>query len=196
MILVYHAAQLRLAGYADKHSTTSCDLACKAIDGLNLCKELSPVARELTVTLTGHYESLRGAQSSATDFGEPDDIAPPRSGDYLFNTSPESAVLHGTSRELFRYLCNPYSDEEVLAAQHERPPVSPPRSSMMSRFPWKSRCWEGYVGSGYGEAPATITPEISNIEDGYFVGSKDPSWWLTKGESGSHSYGSRTLEVS
>lgn len=196
MILVYHAAQLRLAGYADKHAAMSCDLASKVVDGLNLCKELSPVARKLTVTLTGHYKSLQGAHSSATDAEGPDDIPLPQSGDYLFNRSPGSAMLHSTSRELFRDLCNPYSDEGALAAQHERPPVSPPRPSMMSKFPWKSRCWEGYMGSGYGEAPAAITPEISNIEDGYFVGTGDPSWWLAKRESGRHFNESRTLEVS
>jgi hypothetical protein len=196
MILIYHAAQLRLAGYPEKHFAVSCDLASKVVDGLNLCKELSPVARKLTITLTGHYESLQGAEPSTTTTEETDDLAPPHSGDYLFNRSPESAMLHDTSVEIFEKLCNPYSDEDTLAAQDERPPVLPRRSSMMSRFPWKSRCWDGYVGSGYGEAPVAITPEISNIEDGYFVGSKDPSWWLAKGASASQSYESRTLEVS
>jgi hypothetical protein len=196
MILIYHAAQLRLAGYPEKHFAVSCDLASKVVDGLNLCKELSPVARKLTITLTGHYESLQGAEPSTTTTEETDDLAPPHSGDYLFNRSPESAMLHDTSVEIFEKLCNPYSDEDTLAAQDERPPVLPRRSSMMSRFPWKSRRWDGYMGSGYGEAPVAITPEISNIEDGYFVGSRDPSWWLAKRASASQSYESRTLEVS
>lgn len=196
MILVYHAAQLRLAGYAEKHCAMSCDLASKVVDGLNLCKELSPVARKLTVTLTGHYESLQGAEPSATEADETCDTAPPKPGDYLFNRSPESAMLHDTSVEIFEKLCNPYSDEDTLVAQDERPPMLPRRTSMMSRFPWKSRCWEGYIGSGYGEAPVAITPEISNIEDGFFVGSRDPSWWLAKEASSSQSYESRMLEVS
>ena len=196
MILIYHAAQLRLAGYPEKHCAMSCDLASKVVDGLNLCKELSPVVRKLTITLTGHYESLQGAERSSMDAEETCDIAPPHSGDYLFNRSPESAMLHDTSVEIFEKLCNPYSDENTLAAQDERPPLLPRRSSMMSRYPWKSRCWDGYMGSGYGEAPVAITPEISNIEDGYFVGSRDPSWWLAKGASASQSYESRTLEVS
>jgi hypothetical protein len=196
MILIYHAAQLRLAGYPEKHFAVSCDLASKVVDGLNLCKELSPVARKLTITLTGHYESLQGTEPPTTTTEETDELAPPHSGDYLFNRSPESAVLHDTSVEIFEKLCNPYSDEDTLAAQDERPPVLPRRSSMMSRFPWKSRRWDGYMGSGYGEAPVAITPEISNIEDGYFVGSRDPSWWLAKRASASQSYESRTLEVS
>jgi hypothetical protein len=196
MILIYHAAQLRLAGYSEKYCATSCDLASKVVDGLSLCKELSPVARKLTITLNGHYESLQGAKRSATDVEETGNTALPRSGDYLFNRSPESAMLHDTSVKIFEKLCNPYSDEDTLAAQDERPPVLPRRSSVMSKFPWKSRCWEGYVGSGYGEAPVAITPEISNIEDGYFVGSRDPSWWLAKGASASHRYQSRNLKVS
>jgi len=52
------------------------------------------------------------------------------------------------------------------------------------------------MGSGYGEAPIAITPEISNLEDGYFVGLRDPSWWLAKRTSANQSYASRTLEVS
>ena len=154
------------------------------------------MARKLTLTLNGHYESLQGAEPSATEADETDDTALPKSGDYLFNRSPESAMLHETSVRIFEKLCNPYSDEDTLAAQDERPPVLPRRSSVMSKFPWKSRCWEGYVGSGYGEAPVAITPEISNIEDGYFVGSRDPSWWLAKGASASQFYESRMLEVS
>lgn len=196
MILIYHAAQLRLAGYANRYSAVSCDLASKVVDGLNLCKELSPVARKLTVTLTAHYESLQGAELATANPEDPGDIAPPQPGDFLFNKSPESAILHETAREIFQNLCNPYSDEETLATQHERPPVLPPRSKRMSKFPWKSRCWDGYIGSGDGEAPVTITPEISNIEDGYFVGAGDPSWWLAKGASASHSYESRALKVS
>jgi hypothetical protein len=196
MILIYHAAQLRLAGYPEKYYIMSCDLASKVVDGLNLCKELSPVARKLTITLNGHYEALQGANPPTTDVEETGDTVLPRSGDYLFNRSPESAMLHDTSVEIFEKLCNPYSDKDTLAAQDERPPVLPRRSSVMSRFPWKSRCWEGYIGSRYGEAPVAITPEISNIEDGYFIGSRDPSWWLAKGASASHCYKSKTLEVS
>lgn len=196
MILIYHAAQLRLAGYPEKHCAMSCDLASKVVDGLNLCKELSPLARKLTVALTGHYESLQSAKPSIADAEETGNIAPPQSGDYLFNKSPQSAMLHDTSVEIFEKLCNPYSDEDTLAAQDQRPPVLPRSSSMISRFPWKSRCWDGYLGSEYGEAPVAITPEISNIEDGYFVGSRDPSWWLAKGASASRPYVSRTLEVS
>jgi hypothetical protein len=196
MILIYHAAQLRLAGYSEKYYATSLDLASKVVNGLNLCKELSPVAHKLTITLNGYYESLKGAERSAKDIEGIGDTALPRSGDYLFNRSPESAMLHDTSVEIFEKLCNPYSDEDTLAAQDERPSVSPQSSSMKSRFPWKSRCWEGYIGSGYGEAPVAITPEISNIEDGYFLGSRDPSWWLAKGTSASHSYETESLKVS
>ena len=196
MILVYHTAQLRLAGYAEKHCAMSCDLASKVVDRLKLCKELSPLARKLTLTLTGHYESLQGAGSSTAGAEDTSNIALPKSGDYLFIKSPESAVLHDTSVQIFEKLCNPYSDEGNLAAQDEGPPVLPPSSKAKSRFPWKSRCWEGYMGSGYGEAPVAITPEISNIEDGYFAGSRDPSWWLAKGGSASQSYESRMLEVS
>lgn len=195
MILIYHAAQLRLAGYSEKYCATSRDLASKVVNGLNLCEELSPMARKLTITLNGHYESLKGAKGSAKDIEGTDDTALPRSGDYLFNRFPESAVLHDTSLEIFEKLCNPYSDEATLAAQDERPSVPPQSSSMKSKFPWKSRCWEGYIGSGYGEAPVAITPEISNIEDGYFLGSRDPSWWLAKGTSAGHSYESKTLKI-
>ena len=190
MILVYSAAQLRLAGYAEKHSAMSCDLASKVVDGLNFCKELDPVARKLTITLTGHYESLRDAKACFMVADEPEDISPPQSGDYLFNASPASAVLHDMLTEIFEQLCNPYVDGESLAAQNEAPPTFP------SRFPWKSRRWDGYMGSGYGEAPIAITPEISNLEDGYFVGLRDPSWWLAKRASVDQSYARRTLEVS
>lgn len=196
MILIYHAAQLRLAGYSEKHCAMSCDLASKVVDGLNLCKELSPMARKLTIALTGHCKSLQGAEPPATDAEETSDIVPPQPGDYLFNRSPESALLHDTSVEVFEKLCNPYSDEDTLIAQDQRLPGLLRSSSMISRFPWKSRRWDGYIGSEYGEAPVAITPEISNIEDGYFVGSRDPSWWLAKGASASESYESRAPEIS
>lgn len=196
MILIFHAAQLKLAGFSKKHCAMSFDLASRVLDGLNFCKELSPVARKLTATLAGHYESLRDADSSATDVDEAEDVSPPQSGEYLFNASPESAVLHDTSCELFEQLCNPYIDGETLAAQNEKPLVWPPRSHGTSRFPWKTRCWQSYVGSGFGEAPIAITPEISNLEDGYFFGSRDPSWWLGKRVPTVHPYASSTLEVS
>jgi hypothetical protein len=194
--LIYHTAQVRLAGYDEKYCAMSCDLASKVVDGLNFCKELDPVARKLTATLTGHYESLRDAELLATVTDESDDNSLPQSGDYLFNASPASAALHDTLSEIFEQLCNPYADGEALAVEPEIPPDLPPRSRRTSRFPWKSRRWEGYMGSGYGEAPLAITPEISNLEDGYFVGSRDPSWWLAKRSSASQHYASRTLEVS
>lgn len=122
MILIYRAAQLRLAGYPEKHCAMSCDLASKVVDGLNLRKELRPLARKLTVALTGHYESLQGAEPTITDAEETGDNAPPQSGDYLFNRSPGSAMLHDTSVEIFEKLCNSYSDEDTLTAQDRRPP--------------------------------------------------------------------------
>lgn len=174
----------------------SFDLAGKVVDGLEFCKELDPLARKLTANLSEHYECLRGADQPTTEVDDPVDFLPPQSGDYLFNVSPESADLHDTSCELFEQLCNPYSDGEAVVASHEAPPQLRPHSNETTKFPWKSRSWQGFVGSGYGEAPVNITPEISNLEDGYFVRPRDPSWWLAMRSSGRHQYGGRTVEVS
>jgi hypothetical protein len=197
MILIYNATQLRLAGFSEKHCAMSFDLAGKVVDGLNFCKGLDPLARKLTANLSEHYECLRGADILTVEVNDPVDFAPPQTGDYLFNISPESADLHDTSCELFEQLCNPYADGEAMVAERDISPSPDPRSSRTSsRFPWKSRSWQGYVGSGYGEAPIAITPEISNLEDGYFVRSRDPSWWLAMRSSAAHSYEGRPLEVS
>jgi hypothetical protein len=108
----------------------------------------------------------------------------------------ECADIHATSCEFFEQLCNPYADGEAMVAERDVSPSPRPRSSRTSRFPWKSKSWQGYAGSGYGEAPLAITPEISNLEDGYFVRSKDPSWWLAMRSSAAHNYDGRPLEVS
>jgi hypothetical protein len=180
MILIYNTTQLRLAGFSGKHSAMSFDLAGKVVNGLKFCKELDPLACKLTATLSEHYECLRGADQPPEHEDESGNFTTPQSGDYLFNVSPESADLYMTSSELFELLCNPYADGEAMVAQPKEPPQLRSRSSRSSRFPWKSRSWQGYVGSGNGEAPVAITAEISNLEDGYFVGPRDPSWWLAK----------------
>lgn len=196
MILIYNATQLRLAGFFEKHGAMSFELAGKVVDSLAFCKELDPLARRLTANLSKHYECLRGADRRAAEVDDPVDFLPPQSGDYLFNVSPESADLHDTACELFEQLCNPYSDGEAVVAQDEAPPQRRSHSTESSRFPWKSRSWRGYVGSGYGEAPVAITPEISNLEDGYFVRPKDPSWWVAMRSSAAYRYEGGTVEVS
>lgn len=195
MILIYNATQLRLAGFSERHCANSFDLASKVVDGLEFCKELDPVARQLTTTLSGHYQCLRGADSHLEDPDDPPDSEPPQLSDYLFNVSTEGEELHDTSCGLFEELCNPYADGETLIRLHENNPEMTSRTNATPRFPWKSRCWQGYAGSRFGEAPVAITPEISNLEDGYFYGTREPSWWLVKRTSAAIPLASPTLEV-
>ena len=196
MILIYNATQLRLAGFSERHCASSFDLASKVVDSLEFCKELDPVARKLTATLSEHYKCLRSAASHSEDASDHEDSVLPESGDYLFNVSNEDEALHDTSSGLFEELCNPYADGETLSRLHENIHDLPNRINATPRFPWKSRSWEGYAGSRYGEAPVAITPEISNLEDGYFAGMREPSWWLVKRTTAAVSLGSETLEVS
>lgn len=196
MILIYNVTQLRLAGFSEKHCASSFDLASKVVDGLEFCRELDPVARQLTNTLSGHYKCLRGADLHFEDADDDVDSELPESGDYLFNVSTEGEQLHDTSCGLFEELCNPYADGDTLIRLHDNIPDSPNRTNATPRFPWKSRSWQGYAGSRYGEAPDAITPEISNLEDGFFAGMREPSWWLVKRASAAVSLGSPTLEVS
>lgn len=189
MIIIYRAAQLRLAGYTGDSWTCSMDMAAKAIDVLSFCKDLDPVARKFAASLTLHYECLQGVSGSPILA----DTVLPQSSEYLFNKSPASAHLHDTSSQLFEKLCNPYADEGAMAARLNSNTHTRSRPSESSQSQWQPT--EGSIPAVNDEKQACITPHISNLEDGYFVGASEPSWWLAARSSAAYSFGAKSLKV-
>lgn len=165
------------------------DMAAKAIDVLSFCKGLDPVARKFTASLALHYECLQGV-SGTPNLAE---AVLPQSSEYLFNKSPESALLHDTSSQLFEQLCNPYADEGAMAARLENNAHGRSRPSGSSQSQWGPT--EGSIQAVGDEKKARITPHISNLEDGYFVGASEPSWWLAAQSSAAYSLGAKTLKI-
>lgn len=180
MIIIYHAVQLRLAGRPDEAWSQSSEAAAKALEVLRFCGELDPVARKFTAALSSHYECLRSAAPVLVSPSLAESTLP-QSSDYLFETSPESSKLHDTSCQLFIKLCHPYNDEHAMA-QRKEGDVDP-------------RVGPSAVQPSSESRRAPITAEISNLEDGYFVGSSEPSWWLATRSSVAYSRGATAMKV-
>ena len=119
MILLYHAMQLNFAGFSDEHWATSLDLVTKVMDVLNFCKELDPVARKFSSSLSRDYECFlrtRRSTSTASEAAARAHSTPPRLDHYLFIS--DSVPLHSLSRELLGQLCSPYANRHTASAQH------------------------------------------------------------------------------
>jgi hypothetical protein len=180
MILIYHAAQLRVAGFSQEHCTKSFELAKKVVDVLEFCQKRDPVARKFFMSLLRHYEHLQELDASGPCTAIQSDAADPQPDGYLFAACPENTPLHGTSEELSRQLCNPYADEGTMDPQQITGSAlsSDPREiAQRRRTPQR----EEVGGAPDGQTVrGTMMPVMPNFEDGYFVGSSEPSWWLAK----------------
>jgi hypothetical protein len=157
MILIYHAVQLRIAGFSREHFTKSFELAKKVVDVLEFCNKRDPVARKFFTSLLRHYEHLQQFDSSSPGTAGQSGFEDLQPDVYLFAACPVNTPLHGTSEELSQQLCNPYADEGAMAPQQENGTASETHPSGM---------------------PGTRRP--SEEDEGYFVGSSEPSWWLAK----------------
>jgi len=158
MILIYHTAQLRIAGFSREYCAESFELAKKVVDVLDICRKLDPVARKFFTSLLRHYEHLQNLDLPISSAAGRSDSADPQPGLYLFAACPENTPLYGTSEELSRQLCNPYADEGTMA---------PPQGDYTA---------SGSRPSGMPEPRRRPSEE----DEGYFVGSSEPSWWLAK----------------
>jgi hypothetical protein len=178
MILIYHAAQLRIAGFSQENCTKSFELAKKVVDVLEFCKKRDPVAQKFFMSLLRHYEHLQQFDlPSPRTAGQSDDVDP-QPDVYLFAACSENTPLHGTSQELSRQLCNPYADEGAMDQQQMIGTTLDSHPSGMSEPRRSSQREE--VGGASDYQTGRTKPEMLNLEDGYFVGSSEPSWWLAK----------------
>jgi hypothetical protein len=168
MILIYHTTQLRIAGFSEKHSTKSFELAKNAIDVLEFCQTRDPVARKFFTSLSRHYGHLQQLDPSSPDTAGQRDSADPQPDDYLFAICPEDTTLHETSEELSRQLCNPYADEGIMDPQQM---IGTALNSRISAISESRRISQG---------EEAVKPVIPDSEDGYFIGSSEPSGWLAK----------------
>lgn len=196
MILLYYAMQVSLAGFSDEHWATSLDLVRKTIDVLNFCKELDPVARKFSSSLSRHYECFprtRRSFSAAGDGAARAHFTPPQLNDYLFISG--SVPLHSVSRELFEQLCNPYTNRHAADTQHVEGGPHPLARTLMLESHDISVSRQACTTSAADNTRDDITPSISNLEDGYFVDSNEPSWWIAKRSATTYSSGAETLEI-
>jgi hypothetical protein len=180
MILIYHAAQLRIAGFSQEHCAKSSELAKKVVDVLEFCNKRDPVARKFFTSLLRHYEHLQHFDPAGPGTAGKSNSADPQPDAYLFAVSPEDTPLHGTSEELSRQLCNPYADESTMDPQQMTGLALTSDPSEIAQSRTTSRR-EEFSGAPDGQTVlGTMKPVMPNFEDGYFVGSSEPSWWLAK----------------
>lgn len=205
MILLYNATQLNLAGCREQLCSTAetLDLVAKLVTVLEFCGELDPVAREFSQSLSAYHASVQEAcqheiRTGASDSALGGPFPLPQPSDYLFVKAPGSAQLHNSSQNLFEQLCNPYSSVSASTTQQEHD-ASQSRSSrihMSASDSQRTPCDRpGTKVPGGNFARTPITAGISNLEDGYFVGSNEPTWWITKRSAAVYSNGARTLEI-
>jgi hypothetical protein len=178
MILIYHAAQLRIAGFSQENCTKSFELAKKVVDVLEFCKKRDPVAQRFFMSLLRHYEHLQQFDLPNNRTAGQRDHADPQPDMYLFAVCSENTPLHGTSQELSRQLCNPYADEGTMDQQKMIGTALNPHPSGMPEPRRSSQREE--VGGASDDQTVRTKPGMPNLEDGYFVGSSEPSWWLAK----------------
>lgn len=199
MILLYYVSQLSIAGLSEEFWAESLDMVNKVIGVLAFCKELDPVASEFWTSLSAHYECFREEtrQSSADAVDQAHDahFMLPQPDDYLFTTTSGFTLLHNTSNQLFEQLCKPYANTRATTALREHVSSSQsPRTDLSESRSFSSGS-QGRVSLGSDTARTAITPKTSNLEDGYFVDSNEPRWWVAKRSAATYSSGARTLKV-
>jgi hypothetical protein len=180
MILIYHAAQLRIAGFSQEHCTKSLELAKKVIDVLEFCNKRDPVARKFFTSLLRHYEHLQQFDPSSSPTASQSNSADPQPDTYLFAACPKNTPLHGASEELSRQLCNPYADEGTMDSQQMTGSALSSEPSGIAQRRGTSQRGKVDGAPGNQTVRGTTMPVMPNFEDGYFVGSSEPSWWLAK----------------
>jgi len=196
MILLYNAVQLSLAGLQGGDCATSLDLASKNIDVLDFCGQLDPVARKFSRSLSTHYERFREVHPAGDGDTVPQaHFARQQPSDYLLTAAPDNAELHDTAHKLFEQLCNPHANESTSTKQHEHDARSRSRQTHMSESHQTSPDGQKNVLLSEDDARTTLTPFISNLEDGYFIGSNEPNWWSAERSAVAYSSGAKTLEI-
>jgi hypothetical protein len=196
MILLYNAAQLSLAGLDEATFAVNLDLASKTIEVLNFCGQLDPVARKFAISLLTHYERLREiSPAGGADIPPKVHFGNPQASYHLFFAPPDDAKLHDTSRSLFEQLCNPYANENATTERQEHGARSRSSRNHTLNSHQESQDCAGSSLPGEDDTGTTITAGISNLEDGYFVGSNEPVWWSGKRSAVEFSSGATTLET-
>lgn len=197
MILLYHATQLSLVGSPENQWSESLDMVKKVVHVLDFCKELDPVARAFSTSLLAHYECFREASqpSGAGDQTDKGHLTPPQPGDYLFTSTSCSAPLHSTSNELFEQLCNPYANGHAIVVQKDSGTCSQSRRTDMLKSNRIAFGCQDNVPLAADAARTSITPKISNLEDGYFIDSNEPNRWIAKRSAVAYSSGAKTLKI-
>jgi hypothetical protein len=180
MILIYHATQLEIAGFSQDYCTESVELAKRAIDVLEFCQTRDPVARKFFTSLLRHYEHLQEFHPSSPGTAGQGESGDPRPDEYLFAVCPENTPLYEISEELSRQLCNPYADEGNMDPQQMIGTALNSHPSDIPESRKKSQRQEAGGNVDDQMLGETTKPAIPDPEDGYFVGSSEPSWWLAK----------------
>jgi hypothetical protein len=196
MILLYHAMQLKSAGFPDEHWATSLNLVTKVMDVLNFCKESDPVARKFSSSLSTDYECfLRTRRSTpiASEAAAGANSTPPRLDEYLFIS--DSVPLRSLSRELFEQLCSPYANRHTTSAQNVELGSQTLVHTLMVGGHDVCASRPGCTPSASADTREGITPRISNREHGYFIDSSEPSWWVAERSMATYSIGAETSEI-
>lgn len=196
MILLYNAVQLSLAGFGEDAYATSVHLASRNIKVLEFCGQLDPVARKFSTSLSTHHENFREIHPASDGDTPPEAIFEHQQpSDYLFIVAPGSTKLHDTSQKLFEQLCNPYANDSATTEQDENDAHSRSPQTHLPSSHQISSDRQGFKPPGEEDVRTTITAGISNLEDGYFVGSNEPNWWRGQRSAVAYSEGASTLET-
>lgn len=177
MILCYFTCRLQLCGLSERHSsTTNLDLVDQVLQALKVCAESDPVARNFAGILLTHQAVLRQHCRYTPDLGSYrfDDCQPARERassdaglcDVLLDPFPGRSPLHATSITIVNQLSHPHADTDDWSL---------PKKDHQAEMPLGDRRIR--VFSFY-ETCQHLMTSFSNMEDGYFVDSHQPSGWL------------------
>lgn len=188
LVLAYHTAQSKLYALPERHWATSLSLLDEVLQVLRFCAELDPVARSFGKTLAMHKENLQKSRRSsahnphASRLEGEDDGPIPRTSSLLLATFPTETLLQQTSARILKQLCDPYmgSNEDG-------------RVDCPSQAPAQAQALPGLKAPP--QARERFTADILNREDGYFIGSPEPSWWTTQRSSKVYLQGATKVTV-
>lgn len=191
MILAYHTSQSKLCGLPERYCIVNYALMDQVLQVLDFCAELDPVARRFAQILSAHKGTLqppsytRGPGTADAIYDQSCEEKPPSSeiSILLLATPPADTLLQQTSADILKQLCNPYmGSDEVSPCAIDCQSRLPPMASQAPELP-SHRSYERF------------TADILNGEDGYFVGSHQPSWWMTQRSSSVYLQGATKLGV-
>lgn len=197
LILVYHATQLNIAGASQEQWKPSLDLASGTINVLRFCKELDPVARSLLASLTAHLEALHGALNAQRDVSgqaSGPETANTSAYEYLFVPHTRDAGQHMPT-SLVDELCDPYAHGFHMTADR-RCDEDPKSTSVRTSGDRQELSPDQTLASSSSCRPhGPMSPCTTNMEDGYFINSNEPSWWVAKRSAVDYSRDATTLKV-